>query len=101
MLAAWKRCKPRYLTKTSARNGLKDCGDVNAIGRVHSYLESIGAINVGCITNPPRPKRPAVSHVEYFSDEDEQGVGQVADWLMEYEGYPIHAFKYQSMISAH
>src|ERR1700709_2246394 len=59
MLAAWRRCKPRYLTKTSARNGLKDCGDVNAIGRVHTYLENIGAINVDCITSAPRPKRTA------------------------------------------
>ena len=25
----------------------QDCGDVNAIGRVHLYLESIGAINFG------------------------------------------------------
>jgi protein MYSM1 len=62
---------------------------VNAIGRVHTYLESIGAINVNCITNPPRPKRPAASQVEYLSDEDEQGVGHVADWLMDYEGYGI------------
>ncbi|KAG2183606.1 hypothetical protein INT43_006614, partial [Umbelopsis isabellina] len=86
ILAAWRRCRPRYLTKTSARNGLKDCGDVNAIGRVHTYLESIGAINVNCTTNAPRPKRPAASRVEYFSDEDDTNVGQVADWLMDYEG---------------
>ncbi|KAJ2961105.1 hypothetical protein NQZ79_g3629 [Umbelopsis isabellina] len=86
ILAAWRRCQPRYLTKTSARNGLKDCGDVNAIGRVHTYLESIGAINVNCTTNAPRPKRPAASRVEYFSDEDDTNIGQVADWLMDYEG---------------
>ncbi|KAG2185526.1 hypothetical protein INT44_002319, partial [Umbelopsis vinacea] len=86
IMASWNRCKPRYLTKTSARNGLKDCGDVNAIGRVHTFLEAIGAINTNCITNPPRPKRPAVAHVEYYSDEDEQGAGQVPDWVMEYEG---------------
>lgn len=57
MLDCWNQCKPRYLTKTSARKGLKDCGDVNAIGRVHSYLESVGAINVDCITNAPRPPK--------------------------------------------
>jgi len=60
---------------------------VNAIGRVHTYLEDIGAINTNCITNPPRPKRSAVAHVEYYSDEDEQGAGQVPDWVMEYDGY--------------
>ncbi|KAI8888216.1 hypothetical protein K501DRAFT_291776 [Backusella circina FSU 941] len=57
MLDCWHHCKPRYLTKTSARKGLKDCGDVNAIGRVHEYLESIGAINVDCTTSAPRPPR--------------------------------------------
>jgi histone H2A deubiquitinase len=60
---------------------------VNAIGRVHTYLEAIGAINTNCITNPPRPKRPAIAHAEYYSDEDELGAGQVPDWVMEYEGY--------------
>ena len=30
------------------RSGLKKCGDVNIIGRIHAYLEQIGAINFGC-----------------------------------------------------
>ncbi|CAG8601051.1 13545_t:CDS:10 [Acaulospora colombiana] len=47
ILNAWSANQPKYLSKTSVRSGLKDCGDVNAIGRVHAYLESIGAINVG------------------------------------------------------
>ncbi|RHZ86196.1 hypothetical protein Glove_53g26 [Diversispora epigaea] len=47
ILNAWIANQPKYLSKTSVRSGLKDCGDVNAIGRVHAYLESIGAINVG------------------------------------------------------
>jgi len=37
-----------YVTKTSVRTGLKNCGDVNCIGRIHAYLEQIGAINFGC-----------------------------------------------------
>uniref|UniRef100_A0A3B5LL07 Myb-like, SWIRM and MPN domain-containing protein 1 n=1 Tax=Xiphophorus couchianus TaxID=32473 RepID=A0A3B5LL07_9TELE len=41
-------CKPRYLNKTSVRPGLKNCGDVNCIGRIHTYLELIGAINFNC-----------------------------------------------------
>lgn len=40
--------KPSYVTKTSVRKGLQQCGDVNCIGRIHGYLEQIGAINFGC-----------------------------------------------------
>ncbi|XP_073936078.1 deubiquitinase MYSM1 isoform X2 [Castor canadensis] len=48
ILDQWKICKPKYLNKTSVRPGLKNCGDVNCIGRIHTYLELIGAINFGC-----------------------------------------------------
>ncbi len=44
----WRRVRPRYLTKTSVRPSLKNCGDVNCISRVHAYLELTGAINFGC-----------------------------------------------------
>lgn len=44
----WKRVKPKYLTKTSVRPTLKNCGDVNCISRVHAYLELTGVINFGC-----------------------------------------------------
>ena len=44
----WRKVKPRYLTKTSVRPSLKNCGDVNCISRVHAYLELTGAINFGC-----------------------------------------------------
>ncbi|KAG0325543.1 Myb-like, SWIRM and MPN domains 1 [Dissophora globulifera] len=53
ILHAWEKSPSTYLTKTSVRSGLKDCGDVNAIGRVHSWLESIGAINVGMTASSP------------------------------------------------
>jgi hypothetical protein len=53
ILQAWEKSPLTYLTKTSVRSGLKDCGDVNAIGRVHSWLESIGAINVGMTASSP------------------------------------------------
>ncbi|NXX86519.1 MYSM1 deubiquitinase, partial [Urocolius indicus] len=58
ILDQWKRCKPKYLNKTSVRPGLKNCGDVNCIGRIHTYLELIGAINFGCeqaVYNRPQP----------------------------------------------
>ncbi|XP_059369077.1 histone H2A deubiquitinase MYSM1 [Carassius carassius] len=48
ILDQWGRSKPKYLNKTSVRPGLKNCGDVNCIGRIHTYLELIGAINFNC-----------------------------------------------------
>ncbi|XP_076440609.1 LOW QUALITY PROTEIN: deubiquitinase MYSM1-like [Babylonia areolata] len=48
ILDCWKKSRPSYLNKTSVRPGLKNCGDVNCIGRIHAYLECIGAINFGC-----------------------------------------------------
>ncbi|XP_035509743.1 histone H2A deubiquitinase MYSM1 [Morone saxatilis] len=48
ILDQWLRSKPKYLNKTSVRPGLKNCGDVNCIGRIHTYLELIGAINFNC-----------------------------------------------------
>ncbi|KPP78129.1 histone H2A deubiquitinase MYSM1-like, partial [Scleropages formosus] len=57
ILDQWEKCKPKYLNKTSVRPGLKNCGDVNCIGRIHTYLELIGAINFNCeqaIYNRPR-----------------------------------------------
>nr|KAG5709642.1 hypothetical protein BaRGS_001692 [Batillaria attramentaria] len=50
ILDCWKKSKPAYLNKTSVRPGLKNCGDVNCIGRIHAYLESVGAINFGCVS---------------------------------------------------
>ncbi|KAI4461922.1 swi/snf complex-related [Holotrichia oblita] len=48
ILNAWNNIKPAYVTKTSIRQGLKQCGDVNCIGRIHQFLEQIGAINFMC-----------------------------------------------------
>lgn len=42
------QAKPNYLSKTTARSGLKNCGDVNCISRIFSMLEQIGAINYNC-----------------------------------------------------
>ncbi|KAG1691832.1 Histone H2A deubiquitinase MYSM1 [Nymphon striatum] len=39
IIESWRKCKPSYLNKTSVRPGLKNCGDVNCIGRIHQYLE--------------------------------------------------------------
>ncbi|KAI9010819.1 hypothetical protein CLU79DRAFT_772785 [Phycomyces nitens] len=77
ILNAWKTTSPTYLTKTSARKGLKDCGDVNAIGRVHGYLEEVGAINVDCVaaTKPAITRRPVRKTFKYEEDMYEE-VGQ-------------------------
>ncbi|ELU16359.1 hypothetical protein CAPTEDRAFT_227777 [Capitella teleta] len=48
ILESWEKCRPNYLYKTGLRVGLKNCGDVNLIGRIHSYLEQVGAINFSC-----------------------------------------------------
>ncbi|XP_072245979.1 histone H2A deubiquitinase MYSM1 [Leuresthes tenuis] len=57
ILDQWLKSRPKYLNKTSVRPGLKNCGDVNCIGRIHTYLELIGAINFNCeqaVYNRPR-----------------------------------------------
>lgn len=45
ILNSWNKSKPNYLSKTAVRPGLKNCGDVHCISRIHSLLEQIGAIN--------------------------------------------------------
>lgn len=47
ILNSWNENKPAYVSKTTVRNGLKHCGDVNCISRIHCMLEQIGAINYG------------------------------------------------------
>lgn len=47
ILNAWRDHKPSYTSKTTVRNGLKHCGDVNCISRIHTLLEQVGAINFG------------------------------------------------------
>lgn len=48
IVRAWQEARPAYTSKTNVRTGLKHCGDVNCISRIHSLLEQIGAINFGC-----------------------------------------------------
>lgn len=47
ILHVWAETKPAYISKTTVRNGLKHCGDVNCISRIHCTMEQIGAINFG------------------------------------------------------
>ncbi|KAK5827513.1 hypothetical protein F5H01DRAFT_260663, partial [Linnemannia elongata] len=77
IIQAWEKSPSTYLTKTSVRSALKDCGDVNAIGRVHSWLESIGVINVGMTASSPgaslaRPRNGGSnSNPTIFNDLDD------------------------------
>lgn len=48
IVQSWQETKPSYVSKTTVRTGLKHCGDVNCISRIHNLLEQIGAINFGC-----------------------------------------------------
>lgn len=61
MVAGWRKQAPKYLGRTAARKLCTDCGDVNAIGRVHGFLDLWGAINFGSVGAPAR--RPVVSGV--------------------------------------
>ncbi|XP_064476532.1 deubiquitinase MYSM1-like [Ornithodoros turicata] len=68
ILEAWQKHKPNYMNKTSARQGLKNCGDVNCIGRIHHYLEQIGAINFGCpqvVYQKERPEAKKIAAKKY------------------------------------
>ncbi|KAJ8933985.1 hypothetical protein NQ318_016921 [Aromia moschata] len=48
IINTWNSQKPNYVRKTSIRSGLRNCGDVNSVGRIHYFLEQIGAINFSC-----------------------------------------------------
>ncbi|RKP24761.1 hypothetical protein SYNPS1DRAFT_29488 [Syncephalis pseudoplumigaleata] len=71
ILDCWEKIRPGYLTKTGARRDLRDGGDVNVIGRVHGYLEQVGAINVNCDFTVKRRPAPRPRTVQTFeSDSD-------------------------------
>ncbi|KAJ2341127.1 hypothetical protein GGF43_006242, partial [Coemansia sp. RSA 2618] len=110
MIAEWEATKPAYLTKIRARAGLKNCGDVNAIGRVHTFLEGARIINAGAVQTRRSGPRGGARRVEYAStdgssDEDEDvrggaGMGTTArrrrvrgeggTWVNEDEFYGGH-----------
>lgn len=66
ILNAWHDSQPGYVSKTTVRSGLKHCGDVNCISRIHSLLEQIGAINFGHAGEHFDYIRPLVKLKEYF-----------------------------------
>ncbi|KAJ1956665.1 hypothetical protein EC988_001229 [Linderina pennispora] len=80
MVDVWEQTKPQYLTKIKARAGLRHCGDVNAIGRVHTFLENSNIINIGAtrrsgpVRKPPDAARRRRRYSQVSSSSDEQAV---------------------------
>lgn len=67
IINSWHECKPHYISKTGVRTGLKHCGDVNCISRIHSLLEQIGAINFGHNGQQFTYIRPLIKLTEIFA----------------------------------
>ncbi|GAM28754.1 hypothetical protein SAMD00019534_119300 [Acytostelium subglobosum LB1] len=79
LVSHWNKIRPQYLAKTVARNSIP--GDVNAIGRVHTFLESIGAINHGSLSpsssslkrrhiDPSRVNKKKTKKIKVLVDDD-------------------------------
>ena len=76
IINCWMDSKPAYLTKQAARMAMSwYCGDVNAISRVHDYLEQIGAINFGCAQEPRRgrPSRARMNQERQKTGSKDKG----------------------------
>lgn len=67
IINSWHECKPNYISKTAVRTGLKHCGDVNCISRIHCLLEQIGAINFGHHGQQFNYIRPLIKLTEIFN----------------------------------
>ncbi|CAO3600425.1 unnamed protein product [Absidia cylindrospora] len=77
ILNYWDEHKPNYITKSSARKHMANCGDVTSFGRVHTFLESAGYINVNCVVPSQKtkraPRKPRVPRpVSYVTKTDSQ-----------------------------
>ncbi|KAL1494723.1 hypothetical protein ABEB36_010274 [Hypothenemus hampei] len=62
IINSWLAAKPNYVYKTAMRLGLKDCGDVTFISKIHYFLEQIGAINFGC--EQTKYERPLINMLQ-------------------------------------
>ncbi|KAI8389413.1 hypothetical protein BD560DRAFT_381551 [Blakeslea trispora] len=68
IIQCWKSSRPSYLTKTAGRKNLRDGGDVNAVGRIHTYLENNHIINTNCST-PVAIKKRAYTRTNRLSED--------------------------------
>ncbi|KAJ1548274.1 Myb-like, SWIRM and MPN domains 1 [Nowakowskiella sp. JEL0078] len=71
ILDMWREKKliGKYLSKSAIRPGLKGMGDVNAISRVHEFLENVGAINENLQSNWEERKKTS-SFVNEYDDSE-------------------------------
>lgn len=80
IINSWHESKPHYVSKTAVRSGLKHCGDVNCISRIHCLLEQIGAINFGHNGQQFNYIRPLIKLTEIFA-QPRQNVRKSVDSL--------------------
>lgn len=78
ILNTWTEIKPAYVSKTTVRNGLKHCGDVNCISRIHCMLEQIGAINFGYAREHFEYIRPLLKLKEHFMQSSQTKKSQTS-----------------------
>lgn len=83
IIHAWHDSKPIYISKTAVRHGLKQCGDVNCISRIHSLLEQIGAINFGCEQLTYIRPMSELSEVFAQPNRSKAGTGAIGGLLLE------------------
>ncbi|XP_030761687.1 histone H2A deubiquitinase MYSM1-like [Sitophilus oryzae] len=72
ILNNWINSRPKYVYKTAMRFGLKNCGDVTCISRIHYFLEQIGAINFGC--EQTKYERPLYRVLQIFAPQKSRSV---------------------------
>ena len=70
----WEKEKPKYVSKTMVRQQIKDCGDVNCVGRIHSFLEQIQWINYGKVVGKYIRTQKAQKQIEPILTKDKTHV---------------------------
>lgn len=78
ILHVWAETKPAYISKTTVRNGLKHCGDVNCISRIHCTLEQMGSINYGYAGEHFQYIRPLLKLKEHYMQSAQNKKSQSA-----------------------
>lgn len=99
IINSWHESKPHYISKTAVRSGLKHCGDVNCISRIHCLLEQIGAINFGHNGQQFNYIRPLIKLTEIFT-QPRQNVRKSMDTLAHEKRQRIKSVSDQSEIDA-
>ncbi|XP_053373804.1 uncharacterized protein LOC123531841 [Mercenaria mercenaria] len=83
IIETWQQQKPRYVSISQARKGLKDCGDVTPISRIHKYLECKGVINFASVKSRPWMKKDKESVHMTRSEAKRRKVVPASDYTVE------------------